>query len=631
MQKQSSSSTLKNSNTAAENYFDLCKSLYEPKSSRKAFELPAWLNGIQNDQEAARTCFVALEAAILIACRDFRFDDSALQKLQRKGAGGSLTEWLRAKVSLPLLVNNEKDTVIDSAFNNLIECIRFEGESNFISTSDSRKISIELLELCTEAAGRQAGLVTPPDVANIMARLAGTEDGCDVYVTGGLGLFFANQDSTSKFRLVGNDFGNQNSLRMPQPMRDAYSGASTWYRNGPFTDRVFADLVWRYSEPGRPGGVLLVNAANERIPFFEATENSLGGPLNDLLTSGYSRIIVLVPNSYLTAGRISETRTVRADGVLKYLLTNGLRKVIQLPMGVLGNRNQSHSILVFQKDVSGSSSVEFVEIPLDPNSRSASKGFGLARRAYQLIVDNICDDGLPSGCYRNSLEVHELIKRNAGSGSFEVGRFIDIDVFEKFRDRFKFVKISSFMEIFRARSIRDSENEGDESLREIGVADISNLGYIRQGALKITLRDEIEKSNRHFLREGDLVLCFRGSSSSIGRVGWLKKDPEMLTIANQSLLVLRIKENRTLDAPPPGLVFWWLRSIAVQKYFALKAVTPGVNQLSPNDIYELEVPSGPAHEIEREIKDLEDFCMLVEKLESLRSAGDALLMSAWTA
>lgn len=621
---------MKNSNTAAENYFDLCNSFYESTSSRKAFKFPPWLNGIQNDQDSARTCFVALKAAILMACQDLRFDQGVLQKLRRGDAGGSLTEWLRTKTPSSLL-NVEEDAVINGVFDKLIECIRFEGESYFISNNNIRNISIELLDLCTEAAGRQAALVTPPDVAKFMARLAGNEDGCDVYAAGGLGLFFANQDAACKFRLVGNDCGNPNSPRMPQPMRDAYSSASTWYRNGPFTDRVFADLIWRYSESGHPGRVLLVNAANERNPFFDATENSPGGPLNYLLTSGYSRIIVLIPNSYLTVGRVSETRTVRADGVLRHLLNNGLIKVIQLPAGVLGNRNQSHSIIVFQKDSSKLSNVEFVDIPSDLNSRAAPKGFGLARRAYCLILNDICDDGFPSVCYRKSVEASELINKNLRGGSFEAGKFIDRDVLEKFRNRFKFVKISSFMEIFRARSIRDSENEGDESLREIGVADISNLGYIRQGALKITLRDEIEKSNRHFLREGDLVLCFRGSSSSIGRVGWLKKDPEMLTIANQSLLVLRLKENRTLDAPPPGLVFWWLRSIAVQKYFSLKAVTPGVNQLSPNDIYELEVPCGPAHEIEREIKDLEDFCMLVEKLESLRSAGDALLMSAWTA
>ena len=371
-----------------------------------------------------------------------------------------------------------------------------------------------------------------------------------------------------------------------------------------------------------------MNAANEDVPFLNADQDNdqVAGSLNNCLTAGYKKVVVLVSNHYLTAGR------GMADQILSFCLQHGLKKVIQLPMGVLGFKSQQHSVLVFEKE-KNTASVEFVDLSAESNTRAATKGFGEPRRARVLKSNG---DGYWSPSYQStsaSVNVSELSKRTHSRNkkllSFEVGQFLNVDTLQQLRATYTFIKIQEFMDVFRAHHIEETGEDHRVNYVEVGASSISELGWIGLGRTKECAASALDKRNAQILQDKDIVLCFRGAPDSFGKAGFYRKETNEISMPNQSFVVLRMKENKVDKAPPPELVMWWLRSAYAQDYLKHKSISPDVVRVAPKDIGGMEVPCGPDHLIAAELEKIQVMNEALVKIHHLRQEVVTLEMQAW--
>lgn len=611
----------------AKHYIELCEYAYKETEQRRAFEYPDWINSIKNDKTIAQKSFVAMQSALLMLAhkQGELLNDYPAMKLSKEMPLANFFSERAALVEAREAI--ETFSPLKSAYENLATYAKYV-QSNFKEYESKERYSYKSLhELATEALQREAASVTPCDVSEFMLLQAGGEEKIDVYGLDGLGLVYSVRAKT-KASIVGDDFGKGGERLWPASLKTTNKDALTWYRNHEFTNKEFLDLEWKFSEYAKQGDVLLVNAASADVPFLNADEENdqQAGSLNNCLTAGYKKVVVLVSNHYLTAGR------GMAEQILSYCLNHGLRKVIQLPMGVLGFKSQQHSILVFEQGVNNES-VEFIDLSSEENTRTAPKGFGEPRRAKVLKSNG---DGYWGPSYHalsTTVEVNSL-RKNSRSGSkkllsFEVGQFLKTDPIRELRDTYSFMKLQEFMDVFRAHHIEETGEEVRVSYAEVGANCISELGWIGQGRKRECASTSLDKRKAQILKDKDIVLCFRGAPDSFGRAGFYRKQANEIAIPNQSFVILRAKEDGIANAPAPELVMWWIRSHYAQEYLKQKSISPDVVRIAPKDIASMDVPSGPDHLIAAELLKIQEVNETLIKVYEHKQVIAKLERDAW--
>jgi hypothetical protein len=631
--------------------YKFCARAYRATTTREAFSYPDWMASLKRDVEAARVAHVCLQSAALLMMKnpgiDGRCDGLTF------GNGVLPAEFLATLVVVQKLNGAGPFDALGPAFGDLAEYLRFEGGFDSLAhwTSGLGETS-PLHALATEAAGRNAAAVTPVEVVKFMMQQAQVPQ-VHAYALDGLGLLYGVSGFKSAWA-VGNEFRTGADYVCPAQLVRTLEDSRVWFNAAEFANRVFLDLeqivrtpnqmpddlLTKFMDLGQVGkrmhhtpSALLVNAARQELPFYPEARGEDdedlspdAGLLNPCLRAGYERVVVLVSNHYLTAGR------GRAEKILRHCLQHGLLKVIQLPMGLLGLRSQAHSLLVFGNEPNHDQ-VEFVDLMDDELTVSPAKGFGQPRRARQLEFGSAVRPA-----QKNLVSVQTLLEKKQGQGrakarkllSFEVGQFSQVDALAAVRGRYEFMRLGVFMEVFRSHHIAETGEVERTHYCEIGANNISAEGWISLGKLKDCPVESLERRQAQVLKDEDLIVCFRGSPDSYGKVGIYRHQPGVQAMPNQSFVILRRKADAPENAPSPAVVMWWLRSQYGQSYLQQKAIAPDVMRVAPRDIDALEVPCGPAALLDEEIKRLMRAEIASQKINELRTEVASLLAQAWT-
>lgn len=614
--------------TIAKHYLDLCADSHKEKKERQRFELPNWLNLIQNDKSTAEKSFVALESVVLMLAHR---KEEVLNNYPGMGLCKemSLAECFSAWANfVELRGYAESYSPLKSTCESLARYSKYVHSEFNEAEAKEPYTSKSLHELATEALQREAACATPMDVSDLMLSEAGAVGQIDVFGTDGLGLLYSARRKV-KTCIVGEDFGKGQERAWPTHLKQINNDSLTWFRNSEFVNRQFIDFEWMFGEHHPQGEALLVNAAKIEVPFLnqDKVNDQKPGSLNSCLSAGYKKVVVLVSNHYLTAGR------GMADQILMFCIKHGLKKVIQLPMGVLGFKSQQHSILVFEPGTNNTS-IDFIDLSAVTNTKEANKGFGEPRRARALKPNG---DGHWGPNYfeeRATVEVSNLWKRS-GSGnkkllSFEVGQFLITDPLKELRMSYTFMRIQEFMNVFRSHHIEQSDEGARIEYSEVGANCISEFGWIGEGRKRDAAANALDKRKAQILKDKDIVLCFRGAPDSFGKAGLYRKKNNEIAVPNQSFVILRMKEDRTEKAPHPELVMWWIRSAFAQNYLKQKSISPDVVRVAPKDIASMEVPCGPDYLISGEEQKIQKSNELLFKMELLKQSVSQLDQTAWS-
>jgi hypothetical protein len=614
--------------TTAKHYWSLCKKIYSETETRSAFEFPKWLQEFKNDRSNAEDAFIGLQAAMLMILDKGEEVLKTYSQLTNDREV-NLQEYLATWAVMDRLIAEAKPfSVLSSALTGLSEYLKFTGGEVKQITS-SEKYSFESLHsLVAEASKRDASFVTPIDIADFMQSWIEPNAGVHIYGLDGLGLLYAARRNGSA-RLVGDEFGKSIDYEIPKKILNIYSESQTWFRTNEFINREFIDIECRFGVSDAPADSLLINAARFDLPFFDV-KNKEGnksqsevGILNHCLNAGYSKIVVLVSNHFLTAGKGV------ARNILDHCIKNGLTHVIQLPMGVLGFRSQQHSILIFEKE-SSKKEIKFIDYSDIQNIKASEKGFGLPRRAFSLKVAS------QEAFQRTTVvPVAELDSYGKNFGnrkkllSFEVGQFSELDALEGLRQKCTFMRIHQFMDVFRSHHIEENTEQDRSEFTEIGASSISKFGWITGGRTRTCPTASLDRRQAQVLRDKDIVLCFRGSPDSFGKVGLYREKKGEIAIPNQSFVILRQKNDCPVAAVSPELLVWWLNSQYAQNYLKLKSISPDVMRISPRDIDEMEVPIGPESYVEVERSRVEIVNDALKQISVLSTKIGSLQASAW--
>jgi hypothetical protein len=575
--------------------FDLCASAYVETSTHQKISYPKWIEEITNDREDAERGFVAIQAWLLAENMHVKVKDtdSNLQPIEEA--------WVSLK-------NNMK---------------YFDTESLNQVKSITKAVNWKYA-LVAEAALRDPTVVTPADIVQLMQGLTNSAKDIDVYALDGLGLRFgASRESKVKF--VGDEFGVGNNKAYPKSISKINDEIKTWYRHQAFVNKQFIDLDWYDQSLSYKGEALLVNGCRSVVPFgqADASLDQPEGELNKCLEAGYQTVVALVSNHALTAGRGV------AEKIFRYCLDMGLRKIVQLPMGVLGYKSQQHSILVFNNGAN-KETVQFVNLALEENIRVAKKGFAELRRANALRPSGDGYWGSPYVEKAATVEVQQILKQKKFI-SFEVGQFLSLqeDCFKELRNRFEFSKLSEFMEIFRSHHMEEFEDSIDVDYYEVGAGSINESGWIVDAIKRQTTATAIDKRNAQFLRDGDLIMCFRGSPDSFGKVGIFRKKGRDQSMPNQSFVILRMKQTVMNEFITPEFILMWLRSTFAKIYLKSRSISPDVMRVSPKAIGEIEVPSGPQSELALESEQISQIYKSLNEIELLRQQIASIEDQIW--
>jgi hypothetical protein len=492
---------------------------------------------------------------------------------------------------------------------------------------DYKSASIAINELLCQGFDRDGAVFTPKDVAIFMGRLAGIEnDSVDIYCNYGAGLYYGNAiHNAPNIRLVGNEVSDKDNSwprRFPERLDLAYKQAEYSFSRSAVLERMVTELEWAtFGQDEKKSKSLLINAALNDLPFYESfSSEKLPNSLDHLLKAGYKKVVVLVPNAYLTGGR----GLANSQNIFKYCVSMGLTGVIQLPVGTIGASHEAYSILEFDPG-NKSTKIDFRNIDFGVESdparlyQKADRGFGLPMRRNELNLGSITSEGGMPQASRAVRSVDDVLsrgisqpvrsKRAAQLVSFEASRFIEQKGFKDLYPDLQFVPLSELVKIYRIQHMQSALPEDGIQYLEIGGNDIGPFGNIEGGTKKYI--DEISEARleRARLRPGDLFLCIRGS---VGKVCLMGSKGDVPTVPNQSFVKLSFKKAPKENELNPELLFWWLNSTQCREMLASKALSQGVPRLSIADVADLLIPIGPWPILELEYKKYKQWNMEVK-------------------
>lgn len=151
-------------------------------------------------------------------------------------------------------------------------------------------------------------------------------------------------------------------------------------------------------------------------------------------------------------------------------------------------------------------------------------------------------------------------------------------------------------------------HDGSFVCREISLADLDPLtGFVldRGDIVRVAQLNPDGRQGKYLLRQGDIVMSFRGTEPSIGRVGYWEFDGSYPAISGQSLCIVRV------FGVESEWLYYWLRRSATRAAVVAKAVGSRMLTVNLADLRELSLvlPDGDeakrVHGKHREIVGLE--------------------------
>jgi len=603
-----------------EKNFRAIEKAHSESAQFRALSYPKWVSAAKTakQREVLKELLLSLETAVLeLASRD----ESYQRRLGKDVKAQTLEERIKRLENAVEQDGTGKDVdPLYDAIQGVKEIIK-----RGVDKTEREKSNKESLHLLASQANKKSGQeVTPVDVVEVMVSLTQSNQ-VHCYEKNGLGLIYGTNGKT-RATMVGNEF---NKINEAKRKNKEVTEAKLLLEYESVVEEMYARLE-HYCEPEKlTSQTLLINASREGMPFGQKVEHAdlnEEGSMNQCLEAGYERVVVLVTNDYLTAGK------GKAEEILKYCMSKGLKEVIQLPKGLLGMRTQAHSILVFEKR-QGGGQVLFKDWSSNKLVQPATKGFGVARRAVMMRTnwkELVAQHGVE---YEVDIQKHlsQLNKSRPQRKlvSFEVGQFSSLDAFEALRSEYEFQRVSQLMNVFRSHHIEETGSKNRVKFNEVGAQNITDYGQIEITSPEQTCPVEsFERRKAQVLKDGDLVLCFRGSSETFGKVGIYKSVKGQIAIPNQSFVILRPKEEQD-QKMLQRMMWWWLRSDMAQNYLRQAAITQNVVRISPKKIAEMEIPIGPTEKLQKEFERCEKAIHISEEIDRLRNEMLALRSGAW--
>lgn len=132
-----------------------------------------------------------------------------------------------------------------------------------------------------------------------------------------------------------------------------------------------------------------------------------------------------------------------------------------------------------------------------------------------------------------------------------------------------------------------NEKKGYDIFREVSMTDldpVSSFLPVDAGRKIAVERQSPWYSAKYALREGDILLPFKGSYGSLGKAGFVPETPEKPTVAAPSICVLR-----SLDGVDPVWLFWYLNWPSTREALLARAVGGASLTINLKDIGTLPV------------------------------------------
>lgn len=304
-------------------------------------------------------------------------------------------------------------------------------------------------------------------------------------------------------------------------------------------------------------------------------------------TSG--RAVILVLNNFLF-------RTVGDEFQLKkeMIVEKAVETVVTLPGGVLQNTNLPFSLLVVDRSVK-TEEVLFVKASGGDLERS---DFGL--RSRKIETDKI----IKTVRERRRGDISMLVSSETlreNEFNFSPERYLlqvhENDIF-KFLERAEVKTLEEIAELYRPQSVRDFQVDaaGGEAFLEVSVSNIAENGYVFKPKKEISLAAPFgTRFDNLILQAGDVLLPIKGS---VGKVGIVPPEFEGRWIANQSLIILRLKkDNQLID---PILLYSYLASEIGQTLLQTYTSGSAISFIQMRDVRQLKIPIPPV-EVQQEI------------------------------
>jgi len=318
-------------------------------------------------------------------------------------------------------------------------------------------------------------------------------------------------------------------------------------------------------------------------------------------TSG--RAVILVLNNFLF-------RTVGDEFQLKKEMIGekAIETIVTLPGGILVNNSGIPvSLLVIDRSVK-TEEVLFVKAPAGELEQSDS-----GHRSRKIETDKI----IKIVRERRQGDISMLVSSETlreNEFNFSPERYLlqvhENDIF-KFLERAEIKTLEEIVELYRPQSVRNFQvDAAGEEFFEVSVSDIAENGYVLKPEKEISLDAPFgNRFDNLILQSGDVLLPIKGS---VGKIGIVPPGFEGRWIANQSLIILRLKKNNQLV--DPTVLYCYLSSEIGQTL--LQTYTSGavISFIQMRDVRQLKIPIPPI-EVQREI--VERFVGLQQKFEEI--------------
>lgn len=611
----------------SEAIFKHFRARFDPSIKRRVeVSLPAWVD-VKTWQKgkAVKDVISSFQSALAIrfACSKlFNKTHGFFDVDSDGGLPGKLTALtVMLRIIPPCFSHAENDLSQDAihGLETLSSADQFKAISAEITAQyrDHKSASVAINELLCQGFDRDGAIFTPKDVAIFMGRLAGIENECvDIYCNYGAGLYFGNAiDNISHIRLVGDETADKDNSwprQFPERLDLAYKEAKYSFNRSAVLERMVTELEWATFDQGeKKSRALLINAALNDLPFYESIRSEkTRDSLDHLLKAGYKKVVVLVPNAYLTGGRGPSS----SQNIFQHCVSMGLKSVIQLPAGAIGASHEAYSILEFEPGIRADEII-FRDIDFGVESdparlyQRAERGFGLPMRRMELNLNAITRNGDMPQASRKDRTIDFVLnhgnpnktrsKRPSRLVSFEASRLMDQKGFKDIFPNLQFEPLSDLVNIYRIQHMQSALPENGIEYLEIGGNDIGLFGNIEGGTKKYIDEKSEDRLNQAKLKSGDIFLCIRGS---VGKVCLMGSEGKIPVAPNQSFVKLSFKKAPNENEINPELLFWWLNSAECKEYLASKALSQGVPRLTISDVANLDIPVGPWSILELEYK-----------------------------
>lgn len=454
----------------------------------------------------------------------------------------------------------------------------------------------EVQSIYAEGFNRDAAMYTPKELGLFLWSLAGRPKRVAVLALAGTGLIsgLVEKPANCRVKIVFPPQRPDQSSQAAEPKNRSFlayepisMGQAFDYLHSkllPFTDEC---------------DTLLVNASIHDILLCAESEYArLNGVdwVDGVFQGKYARILAIVPNQMLSTAQGPN----KAADVFQRCMQRGLSRVIELP-SIIGRDNQRYCVLEFlpREPVE---KIEFIVIP-GKDTAPVQSGLGHLRRRFQLFTGfnqpGAC--GVSPNAQSITLTPKEVLdgsrnpngltttRKSASLKSFEPARFVSVRLQQRERSPTAWGRVGDNFKVHRSQHLKTGADEAME-LIEISAGNVGTYGELRDLKAKVVFSDDDDTLHKNRLRQGDIILCVKGA---VGKVALIEQEPEVITMTNQSFVVLRsvndFEEGSELIQWMEN-VFWWMMSDCFQGYLKSRIVSVGVPRVPISDIYELPLP-----------------------------------------